>query len=192
MEDLLHTFFRGTSNDVSEITNERALQLELAYYFRTAGVGVQFEKYFDAARLPGSTCKPKVNLDLFLTKEKKRIGIEIKVPLNGKHPETLYDFCADIEFIEALLRVSVIEKGYCVLLTNDPVFWKDTGRGSPIHNCFRCHGNTLSGPVNKPTGQKDTAVVLSGRYIPSVKWQKVGDARLMRGAQYLIIEASLQ
>lgn len=191
MENMLHEFFSGASSDVNEIANERALQLELAYYFRTRGVHVQFERYLDAPRMAGSTFKPKVNLDLFLTKGNERIGVELKVPLNGQHPETLYGFCADIEFIEALLRAELIDKGYCVLMTNDSVFWTDSGRGSTIHNCFRCQENTLTGIVAKPTGAKDTAVALAGRYTPSAKWQKVGDARLMSNAQYLLLEASL-
>jgi len=63
-----------------------------------------------------------------------------------------------------------------------------SGRGSPIHNFFRCKGSLLTGAIPKPTGKANTAVIVSGRYAPADLWTPVRDSRLMSGAQYLAFE----
>ena len=52
----------------------------------------------------------------------------------------MYSYCMDIEFIEALIRERLIDTGYCIMLTNDMAFWRDSGRGSEIHDMFRVEG----------------------------------------------------
>ena len=108
------------------ISNERALQLELGCYLRDRGYRVEFEKSFNVQALDTSTRKPKRNLDLLLSEKGPRLGIELKVPLAGRVPETMYDFCADIEFIEALVRLKYVDKGLCILVTNNHHFWQSS------------------------------------------------------------------
>ena len=152
MLDTIENFLAAPPEDAGTIYNERSLQLELGYHFRCQKFGVEFERPFKAPRPAGSTNKPKTNLDLLVTGNDKRVAIELKVPLNKRHPETLYDYCADIEFVEALVRNGQVDRGFCLLMTNDHVFWEDSGRGSEIHNCFRQAGTVLTGPIAKPTG----------------------------------------
>lgn len=131
----------------------------------------------------------KRNLDLLVRNNGKTTAIELKVPLNGRHPETLYDFCNDIAFVEGILRAGHADTGFCLLLTSDRVFWSDSGRGSPIHNFFRRKGSLLNGAIQKPTGAANTTVVVRGKYFPADLWVGVRDPRLMGdGAQYLAIE----
>ncbi len=187
MRELIESFFEQPPKDCGPIYNERSLQLELAYWFRRMGARVEFERPYRIMGLDGSTCPPKSNLDLLVRKDGVSAAIEFKVPLNGQHPETLYSFCNDIAFIEGVVRHKFVDRGYCLLVTNDHVFWEDTGRGSMIHNLFRCRGSTLSGVVEKPTGQKKTTVALSGCYAPADSWRAVRDQRLMPDAQYLLL-----
>jgi hypothetical protein len=188
MRTNIEAFFDHANEACGEIHNERALQLELAYYFRSLGAHVQFERTFRVSPPVGSSCPVKSNLDLLVEKDGKRTAIELKVPLNGQHPETLYSFCNDISFIETLIRAGAADNGFCLLVTNDRAFWTDSGRGSPIHNLFRCKGARLSGVVQKPTGAKDTQVVLTGGYLPADRWLPVNNNHLMGRAQYLLLE----
>lgn len=191
MDQLLHRFFDDPPPQCGTLHNERSLQLELAVYFRNLGHSVEFERPFKLPRPIGSTAKPKKNLDLLIDQNGQKIGVELKVPLNGQHPETLYSYCMDIEFVEALICHEVVDRGFCLMATNDPLFWTDKVTGSEIHNKFRRENEILSGPVRKPTGKKDTQVILTGSYKPKSAWRPVKSKGLLGNAHYLLLEASL-
>jgi hypothetical protein len=188
MEKLIEDFFEQAPEESGPIYNERSLQLELACWFRRMGARVEFEHPYQVIGLPGSTCPSKMNLDLLVCDDDLRTAIELKVPLNGQHPETFYNFCNDISFIEGIVRGKFADKGCCLLITNDRNFWEDTGRGSTIHNLFRCKGSKLTGLIEKPTGQNKTRVALSGCYTPADNWRDVRDQRLMADAKYLLLD----
>ena len=188
MIEVIKKFFRSPPKDVGSIYNERSLQLEIGYLLRCEGFEVQFERPFNAERPTESTKPPKTNLDLFVIVQQETTAIELKVPLNKRHPETLYDYCADLEFVEALIRSGQVQFGLCLMMTNDPVFWQDSGRGSEIHNYFRRNGEILTGTIGKPTGARDTNIVLTGRYSPAAQWCESISSRLMDGARYLLTE----
>jgi hypothetical protein len=175
---------------VGPISNERSLQLELAVGFREAGFQVEFEKCLRVPRLHGSTLKPKINLDLFVTMDGKRYAVELKVPVNGQHPETMYAFCADIEFVEAIVRAGEADSGVALMLTDDDVFWRDSGRGSWIHNHFRVAGLPVTGPIQRPTGAKDSRVVLAGIYDIASCWGPICSDRLLPESRCLIVEVA--
>ncbi len=162
MRPLIEAFFQRPPDSCGAIYNERSLQLELAYYFRQVGAHVEFERPYRITPLPGATCKAKSNLDLIVQMDGETVAMELKVPLNGRHPETLYDFCNDIAFVEAIVQEKFANRGFCLFVTNDRTFWTDSGRGSPVHDLFRRKGTELSGAVQKSTGGKDTAVVILG------------------------------
>jgi hypothetical protein len=188
MESLLASFFEKAPESCGPIYNERSLQLELACFFRAHGAQVEFERPFVIAPPEGCTCPVKSNLDLLVRNDGRTTAIELKVPLNGRHPETLYDFCNDIAFVEGILRAGHADTGVCLMLTSDRAFWLDSGRGSTIHNLFRRKGSLLNGVIQKPTGAANTAVVVSGKYCPVDLWAVVRDTRLMGAAQYLAVE----
>ena len=191
IEKVIVEFFNDPPKECGVISNERALQLELAYFLRSKGYKCTFEKNLPLPRPPLSTVKPKSWLDLLVSDGEKQTAIELKVPLNGQHPETIYSFCMDIEFVEAILRNKNAHFGLCVFLTNDPVFWTDSGRGSEIHNFFREKGNKISGEIQKPTGTKETSVYIQGNYETWNKWQNFHDEKIMKNAQYLILPINL-
>lgn len=140
-----------------------------------------------APRLAGSTLRAKTNLDLLVEVDGFKVAIELKVPLNGQHPETIYSFCADLEFVEAIKRAGMTNSGYCVMATPDAAFWRDSGRGSSIHNLFRASGGVLSGTIGKPTGAKDSCVILQHGYVASGAWRDL-DNRLLERGRYLLLE----
>jgi hypothetical protein len=187
IEEHILRYLRDPQDDAGPIYNERSMQLELAYAFRRDGFHVEFERPFRVPRQVGSTLKPKQNLDILIRDGHETAAIELKVPLNGQHPETMYAFCADIEFVEALKRAGIVNRGFCIMLTNDKAFWDDSGRGSPIHDAFRCFSTELAGLVQKPTGARDTAVLLSGRYRLAERWIGVSP-RLLANAKLLLVE----
>lgn len=188
MIEVIKNFFQTPPNEAGAIYNERSLQLEIGYFLRCKGFNVEFERPFKARRPLGSTKSPKTNLDLLVIDQNENVAMELKVPLNKRHPETFYDYCADLEFVEALVRTGKVNRGFCLMMTNDHVFWQDSGRGSKIHDCFRRHGEILTGKVTKPTGAQDSAVVLTGRYALADEWCNLNCPRLMSDAQYLLIE----
>ena len=86
--------------------------------------------------------KLKVELDIFLPKEK--VGIELKyktkVGTFEEHGETFklkqhgaqnlarFDFFDDIRRLQLLKKHKKIEKGYAIFLTNDPLYWEPIKR----------------------------------------------------------------
>ncbi|MGH6662619.1 MAG: hypothetical protein ACREB6_13865 [Rhodospirillales bacterium] len=189
MIDTVMKFLESPPEDAGPIYNERSLQLELGCYYRGEKFKVQFERPFHVERPNGSTKRPKTYLDLFVAGENANIAIELKVPLNQRQPETLYDYCADLEFVEALIRSGACKFGACLLVTDDPTFWRDSGRGSDIHNFFRRKGEVLTGMVGKPTGARDSCVILTGAYSPATLWRDLNSSSLMKNGRYLLIEA---
>ena len=184
----LREFLVDPPATVGPISNERSLQLELAFGLRESGFEVEFEKCLRVPRLDGSTLKPKVNLDLFVRMDGKRYAVELKVPVNGQHPETMYAFCADIEFVEAIVRAGHADSGVALMLTDDAVFWRDSGRGSWMHNHLRVAGSPMTGSIRKPTGAKDSNVMLAGIYDVATCWGSPCNDRLLPGSRSLIVE----
>ena len=142
MREKLESFFRSPPPNCGAITNERALQLELGIFLRERGVSVDFELSLKAPRLQGSTLKAKHNLDLLAVDRRQRVGIELKVPLHGQHPETMYAFLADIEFLEALRRAEFIDCGFAVMMTPDRAFG---GIAEGVVRSTTCFGNPIHG-----------------------------------------------
>lgn len=182
----LTTFFHNPPHDAGPIVNERSLQLEMAVFLRNLDCSVEFERSIKAARLTGSTLAPKHNLDLLVHADEGPVGIELKVPLNGQHPETMYAYCADIEFLEAIKRSGAVRAGLAIMLTPDRVFWSDSGRGSPIHNLFRLAGHSLNGIVTKPTGTQKSSICLEGSYEIAARWSD--SSALLPGSRYLLLK----
>ena len=88
--------------------------------------------------------------------------------------------------LEALKRSGQIDAGYSLIATNDSVFWTDSGRGSSMHNEFRSQSGRLTGLITKPTGARDTAVVLQGCYSVAPAWQSISSRLLPHGCYALI------
>lgn len=172
--------------DCASIYNERSLQLELALFLRNRGHKVEFERPFEVKPLPGSTRASKRDLDLLISSGRGQTAVELKVPLAGRVPETMYDFCADLAFLEGLIRAGYVETGLALLVTNNRQFWQGTPTG--IYEAFRRPGAKLAGRVVKPTGGENSAVKLSGIYDLAGSWSNLANAQLLANARYLLVD----
>lgn len=191
MKDILHRFFAQENIQCGQIYNERSLQLELGFFLRSHNCGqIEFERSFEVSTIDGATRKSKRNLDILINDGHHTTAVELKVPLAGRVPETMYDFCADISFIEAILRAGKAQSGYCIMVTSDPLYWRKSGSTGSIYDYFRSSGISLTGCINKPTGSKDTSVVLTGRYDLESAWSALSNMRLMNSGHYLLVEVS--
>lgn len=184
---LIEQFLNEPDPRVGSINNERALQLELGLFFREHNYSVEFERPFSVNVLAGHTRGSKRDLDLLLTSSDERIAVELKVPLAGRVPETLFDFCTDVAFIEALVRHKFVSMGFALLVTSDAQFWNPGFTSTGIYAYFRGAKKGLTGVITKPTGAKDVCVVIGGIYDCS-GWKIVGNTHAMRDAKYLLIE----
>lgn len=173
---------------VEKISNEHGLQLELGVFLRASGYRVEFEKPFSVQSSATSTKKPKRELDILASRNNKATAIELKVPLAGRVPETMYDFCADIEFVESLIRAKSVGSGVCLLITNNRQFWQSPGSAAGIYEFFRGASSILTGCVTKPTGAKDTSITLAGSDNLAGAWADLGNSNLLSGARYLLVE----
>lgn len=188
MDDVVATveaFLRDSEGRGVEFFNEAELQHELGFWLRTklpAGMCVFFERpaasFFPQAR---GLVKKEIDLVVAPAERDWHIAIELKCPRNGRVPETMFDICRDLQFLEQLILAG-FQGGLFVLHVDDPAFYQ-SGLQTGIYSHFR-GGVTLTGTVTKPTGSKDQVVNLGDSY--SVRWRPYGIA----GRYWLQIVAS--
>lgn len=171
--DFLKKVVEPPTSDV--IYNECSLQHELGFYLRShcPGWRVDFERNAEFFGIPkADTVKHEIDLVVYPKghPDGKRYAIELKCPLNGQYPETMYACVKDICFMEQL-RQHGFTGTYCLTLADDKLFWtgdKETG----IYAYFRS-GKSITGDVAKPTGNKEGSVHINGSY--SIGWKPCGN-----------------
>ena len=168
---IVEQFFRTLSGSEFEIYNESALQHELGYWLRTrlpVGWQVRFEQPA-ASLIPCTSRLTKKEIDLVVTDGSQHYAVELKCPRQGRHPETMFDVCKDLAFLEEL-----VEAGFCgglfAIHVEDPLFYS-RGSTDGIYAFFRS-GKLLTGAIDKPTGRSTSIAKLKGTY--SVHWQECG------------------
>jgi hypothetical protein len=184
--DAINCLLTDPLSQCGRIYNEHGLQIELGMALRSIGMAVEFERPFSIRHKAADRKKPKKELDILVTSGGRRIAVELKTPLAGRVPESLFDFCADLEFLEELKSAGHADHGLAVLLTDNRQFWNGDAYG--IYAAFRSADFALKGRIEKPTGAKDTAVVLAGCYSPHALWQDVRNRNAMHGGRVLMIE----
>lgn len=76
-----------------------------------------------------------------------------------------YDFLRDIARTEEIVRHNSSARGLCILLTNDPAYWKETLRNTTAERMFRIHeGAVLTGALGWAPGTSQGT--MSGRELP--------------------------
>ena len=174
--------------NVGKIFNEHGLQIELGIFLRSRGYAVEFERPFQFAGSTESTKKTKRELDILVTRDGVKSAIELKTPLAGRTPESMYDFIADIDFVERLIEEKIVDEGFCLLVTNNRQFW--AGRSEKIYKFFRDPNSMLTGSIDKPTGSKDSSIVLKGSYALYGCWGNLTGV-FMDKARYLLVPIAL-
>lgn len=148
---------------------------------------MSFETACEVGTPSEQTKKQKRYVDLIVEANEERFAIELKVPRAGRVPETMYDFYADVSFVEALVRSGTADRGACVLVTDDKDFW--SGRKiDGIYAPLRDDDRTLHGKYEKPTGAKDLSVVVEGEY--DLQWEHLGNSVLLPKARFVLADVS--
>lgn len=108
--------------------------------------------------------KKRFYIDLWVANKESAIAIELKYKTRGpslEHEgETFdllnqsaqdcgrYDFCKDIQRLEAVASEQPNIIGYAIFLTNDSGYWNKPRKDQPADSDFRIHqGKTLSGEL---------------------------------------------
>jgi hypothetical protein len=172
-EDLIAPFIKSISSGTIEFYNEISLQHELGFFLRTQlpNSKVQFERNVRSL-FSGQNAFVKREIDLILTcRERNALqwAIELKYPRNGQYPEQMFSFCRDIVFLEQLKAAGFAETGL-LIFADDHLFSRGPSEG--IYGYFR-GGRLLHGPVRKPTGNRETEIIVQGSY--TIQWRDASD-----------------
>ena len=144
---------------------------------------------------PISVDHRKMHVDIWLPEEK--VAIELKYPTQksklddneesfallyqGAQNQKRYDFLCDIRRLELMRSMpEFCEAGYAVLLTNDPLYWKDSTRDTK-DSAFRIHeGGEISGELAWAPGaspgmvkDRESPILITGSY--RLHWQDYFD-----------------
>lgn len=184
--EALSSFLSSSGGGAAPVENERGLQMETGLMFREMGCLVRFEVSCKVEPLSQSHTKPqKRDIDLLVEAEGESLAIELKVPMAGRVPETMFDFYTDVAFIEAVVHKGIASRGACLIVTSDPGFWSGT-QSQGIYEPMRVPDAVLHGLVGKPTGKRDTAVFVSGQYRPV--WRDLGNRTLLTSGRYVLLD----
>jgi len=164
----IENFLRQASSGEIEIYNEFSLQHELGIKLRNnlTGYKVQFERNVSFFGITGTI---KKEIDIVIYNDAERYAIELKYPLNGQYPETMFSFAKDIRFVEQL-KQNGFTRTYALSIVEDHNFYKGT-KNDGIYAFFR-DGQPVNGPITKPTGKKDEEIKVDGCY--SIDWKELG------------------
>jgi hypothetical protein len=170
---LVERFFQDAVASGGEFFNEAELQHEIGWWLRKtlpSGFRVFFERPADFF-FPDARGLVKKEVDLVVSPPDQRwyVAIELKCPRNGRHPETMFDACRDLQFLEQLVSVGFLG-GLFAKHVDDPCFYQN-GSQDGIYGFFRA-ARILAGTITKPTGSKDQMVNLRGTY--QVQWRPDG------------------
>ena len=170
--------------------SEADFQHALAWQIHQCNPGSQIRLEF-----PISVDHRKMHVDIWLPEEK--VAIELKYPTQkselvdneesfallyqGAQNQKRYDFLCDIRRLELMRSMpEFCEAGYAVLLTNDPLYWKDSTRDT-MDADFRIHeGQEISGELAWAPGAsqgmvkgRESPILLTGSY--RLHWQDYFD-----------------
>ena len=182
------------------IYNEFSLQFELGIFLRNNGFNVYFEKNV-MAEFGKEFSKDfiKKEMDLYVIgKDNEKYAIELKYPTNGAYPKRMFQFLADIQFMESVKKNLSFTKTFCLALINTDrkggpfmvIGKKNTNDElKPIYSLFRSSENSynnsdqffaqqpIHGKINNPINSKKSTeppfVKIEGSY--NIKWNKANE-----------------
>ncbi|AUT00294.1 hypothetical protein CLI64_07800 [Nostoc sp. CENA543] len=181
----LHSFFSAVAKGEVDIYNEFSIQHEFGCYLRSkldSTFKIQFERPVSFFNLNKSDfVKKEIDISIFTSDLSKKYAIELKFPRNGngKFPETMFDSCRDISFLEQLRDRGFTQCNF-VIVTDEPGFYKQVSEKIGIYQYFRA-GVPIHGSIQKPTGAKDNTLNINGSY--PIIWNNVTER-----IKYAIVE----
>lgn len=165
MKTLIEEFFKEAIENNIEIYNEFSLQHELGIFLRNSlpEYKVQFERNISFFGISGTI---KKEIDIVIYNDNEKHAIELKYPVNGQYPETMFSFIKDIKFMEQL-KENGFNSTYAVTLVDDHNFYEGT-KVDGIYAYFR-NRKIINGLISKPTGKKDESFTVNGSY--NISWK---------------------
>jgi hypothetical protein len=123
-------------------------------------------------------------------------GERFSMQQHGAHPVNRRLFLKDISRVENFVQKGLADKGFAIFLTNESLYWRQTGRLDTIDFAFRLHeGAVLSGEIawgdKAGDGTKagvNKAIALNGTY--RLAWQAYSKILAQRNSEfrYLAVE----
>ena len=164
LEDI-HGFVQSAVRSKLKFYNESTLQMELALFLRHkhATLKIELERPITSFGVAPET-EGKKEIDICITdpNENRLAAIEIKMPLNGRVPESMFDFCRDVRFCEWLVMSGGFKSAYALILAPKKAF-REGRETERIYSFFRNAG-PLTGKIEKPTGARDRTITIIGTY----------------------------
>ena len=168
-------FAEKVGSGAIDIYNEFSLQHELGIYLRNQldNCKIRFEQNVSDVGLEKSEyVKKEIDISITSTDSGEHLSaIELKYPRNGQVPESMFSFCKDIAFLEQLVTTG-FQSAYFLAFAEDPLFY--TGKNEGIYGFFRS-GRPITGRIRKPTGAKDSEIIIKGPY--HATWLPVSGSR---------------
>ena len=151
----------------------------------------------------------RIYLDIWLREKGEVLGVELKYKTRylraTVHDEAFelrdqsaqdiarYDFLADVVRLEGLVETGTIKRGVAVFLTNDPGYWRDSGRRNRVDEAFRIHeGQQVQGELSWASHASDGTkksrerqLLLRGRYTMNWRPYSTVDGNELR---YVLLE----
>ncbi len=175
LEKYLNDFVYYAIHEKIEIYNEFSLQHELGIYLRErlkdTEYKIQFERnaaYFGVDK--SKLIKREIDISVFNRNLDEKYAIELKYPLNGQYPETMYSFIKDICFCEQLTQ-SGFDGALAFAIVNDKLFYEGSMKEG-IYSYFRTL-KPLKGSIIKPTGTVPDEIILNREYF--INWNKISE-----------------
>lgn len=165
--DQITAFANAIKSGQIEVYNEFSLQHELGIFLRTqlGECKIRFERHISHFKLlKAGFIKREIDISITSASGTERLSaIELKYPRSGRVPETMFDFCKDISFLEQLVAAG-FQSGYFLAVVDDAQYY--SGKCEGIYGLFR-GGTPINGKIRKPTGAKDDEVTIAGSYTAS-------------------------
>lgn len=175
MEKLIRAFVQEIAQNNVEVYNEFSLQHELGIFLRNNlnEFKVEFERnvsHFGLHR--NQFIKKEIDISIFNEHDLNTI-IELKYPQNGQVPEQMYSFIKDLKFLEQLHFTGHFKKGYLLIITPDPLFYRG-GKLDGIYKYFR-DDVLIMDDIFKPTGPNSgiESISVIGPY--AVTWEALNE-----------------
>lgn len=170
IEKCIHEFMSLIGDNKVEIYNEFSLQHELGIFLRevigTDQYKIQFERNVNFFQInKEKTIKKEIDIVIFNDDKTEKYAIELKFPMNGQYPESMYSFVKDIKFCEQLRDLG-FNATFAVTVASDSCFF-GSGTVKGIYQYFR-NATPLTGKIDKPTGKTDEFIEINDSYL--IEW----------------------
>lgn len=190
-EHTIKEFMKDLPSISGRISNEAALQFELAYCLRKMmGQNSEYTLFFEknAYQLCNETkgVLRKTEIDISIIQKKitndieiddRMCAIELKFPRNKRYPEEMFMFVEDVKFLEQLICKCKFREAYSIVLVDDLLFTDKSESKrilrKGIYAPFRNH-EKFEQEYEPPTKSKSKGTIkLSRSY--EITWESLGN-----------------